>query len=263
MSSLKKFSYQFIILIFISYVFTYEYKATEINEKYPKIKELPSGEFFVIMSKGIYIYNNDFSNKTQIYNFTNDKESITNENEAHNIVVISDIRNDTKYFILSLVKNYLYLYDFNNNNISKINLTSDLSTGVYFNLIPYKFIDNELHYLIIYSNMENRKCKSKYKDILNLKILKYKIEFFNELNNTLKNKIQYNDKNGDSCTAFISDFIFNCHIIYQNNLLCLYLTENSKIFMSAFDVENLETISSNEIKHQNENINKIIHINSD
>ena len=268
MSSLKIFLYQFIILISISYVFTYEYKATEINEKYPKIKELPSGEFYVIMSKGIYIYNNDFSNKTQIYNFTNDKESITNENEAHNKVVISDIRNDTKYFILSLVKNYIYLYDFNNNNISKINLNSDLSTGVYYNLIPYKFINNDLHYLIIYSKMEDKKCSVRFTNIkydkFSLNFLDYKIGLFNELNNAPKKKYKYYL---ELCSSFISDSIFNCHMISQNKVLCIYIVEKSKaIYISVFDVENLEKISkiSNyDQKIYSDYINKIFQIKSD
>ena len=43
-----------IIFLFILLSFSYQYIIKQVNNKYPKVKELPSGEFFVIMDNGIY-----------------------------------------------------------------------------------------------------------------------------------------------------------------------------------------------------------------
>ena len=93
-----------IIFLFILLSFSCEYTIQPVDNKYPRIKELPSGEFFIIMSNGLYISNNDFSNITKIYEF-NYKQSILNDIE-NNKTALTEFRiNKSKLSLISGTNN--------------------------------------------------------------------------------------------------------------------------------------------------------------
>ena len=106
---------QRIILLFLLIIFSYEYNIIPIMQSYPKLKQLPSGEYLVILSEGIYIYNKDFSRNNQLRQFTGN-EVIKSETD-YNKTVISEMKNETNFYVLSLVKDNLYLYNHINSNI--------------------------------------------------------------------------------------------------------------------------------------------------
>ena len=137
-----------IIFHFILLSFSYEYIIHPVDNKYPRIKVLPSGEFFIIMSNGIYISNNDFSNITQIHQFMN--AQCINSNEDNNKTALSEFKNGNDFYILSLVKDYLFLYDFNKQQITQYDLRADLN-GNFCEIIPYKMVNNCLFYVITFA----------------------------------------------------------------------------------------------------------------
>ena len=142
----KSFNIRIILLLLLS-IISDEYDITPLKESYPKLKKLPSEEYLVIMSKGIYIFNKDFSTNSQLYQFTGNE--IINDETDYNKTVISEIKNETNFYVLSLVKENLYLYNHINRNIIKYDISSYLS-GTYYNLIPYKIIYNYLDFVIIF-----------------------------------------------------------------------------------------------------------------
>ena len=172
--SFKSINYK-IILVFILLFFSNEYIIHPINNSYPKVKELPSGDLFIIMDNGIYISNNNISKIAKIYEF-NTEETIK-RNSDNNKTVLSEFKDDNHLYILGLVKEYLYLYDYNKAKLSQYNLTSELN-GNFYDLIPYKIENNSLYYIIVFSKEIKEKCKNTKFDTYALQFMSYKIDFF-------------------------------------------------------------------------------------
>ena len=229
------------LLIFILFFFSHEYIIHPVNEAYPKVKELPSGEYFIIMSEGIYISSNDFLNFECLYKF-NSNETIKN-NEDDNKTVISEFKNDTDYYILSLVKDYLYLYNFKKRKLSHYDLSTQIN-GKFYNLIPYKIIDNSLYYVIIFSETLKRTISYTFISVtsltLTLNFISYKINLSEEENNNIFILKSILEKEPSSSSSF---FIFSCQIITKQYLICFYLEEDTNtIKISKFDIDNNFTI---------------------
>ena len=107
---LIKFLYKFFFSEYILFLFynLFQYNSQSIiNEKHPKVKLLPSGNYFIIYDKGIIIYNYKFSLNKSIYNFTSEEEINDNDYEK---TVISDFKNNNSYYIISLTKGKYFLY---------------------------------------------------------------------------------------------------------------------------------------------------------
>ena len=211
---LCKYINYLIILHITLFTFSNQYIIKPIDNAYPKIKDLPSGEYFIIMSNGIYISNNDFSNIIKIFKFNNDQS--INSIEDNNKTALSEFKNDTNFYILSLVKNYLYLFDFNKRNISQFDLRDKLN-GNFYNLIPYKIFENALYYVIVFSETIKEICKNKYYDNLSLRFINYRINFFEEKANQNIYIISYNYKNliekkYIGCYSYISNLLFHTSV---------------------------------------------------
>ena len=69
-------SFKLIILVYLSHLFLFEddFKIIQINSFFPRIKQLPSGDYFIILSNGIFIYNNNFSYNKTIYDFSSSEK---------------------------------------------------------------------------------------------------------------------------------------------------------------------------------------------
>ena len=174
-----KISYFYInsILIFISILFNIianNYSPNEILQgEFYKAKTLSSGNFFVACSKGLFIYNYDFSSNKTIYNF-GDEISDSNSNEA-NTFIYEIIKNKISY-ILCLV-NELKLFFIKNEEII-LNII-DFNYIAIYSMIPLEINNSILQYIIFYKQNENLE--------LNL----YEFDLFNN-NTTLKNQINTN-----------------------------------------------------------------------
>ena len=214
--------------VFLSLFFSYECNTKEgIFRKYPQIRSLPSEKFFVILNNGIFIYENDFSNFIEKYKFTG-IQTVNNE-EDNNKTAISEIEYNNNFYIVCLVKNFLYLYDNNKESITTyVNLTTNL-TGKKYNLNTF-INNNKLSCIISFIQ------KSKYNNYNNIyKIYFYKIDNLNDANNIIiSNYIYFNEDTVKiNRKSYITDFSLSCQIIENNILLCFYLKENSKYLQSS------------------------------
>ena len=228
------------LFINIKYIisFSYEYIIQSVNNKYPRIKELPSGEFFILMNNGIYTSNKNFSIISKIYAF-NSEQSI-NSNEDNNKTALSEFKNGNDLYILSLVKGFLYFYDFKNRNITQYDLRDQLK-GNFYDLIPYQIVNNCLHYVIIFTEIVEE-CIIFTEDKYIFNFYNYKIDFSLEENNNIKIKyFTYENfiKDLFSCYSFISSSIVSCQIIRNNYIMCFYLSDSSKIIrILKFEIDN-------------------------
>ena len=217
----------FIIFLYILNHFSYEYIITPVNGAYFKLIKISSEEYFVLLKEGIYIYNNGFSNNIKLYEFSSD-EAIKNDDEFKKII-ISNYINNNQLFILSLVNNKLYLFEYDNRKLTKFNLESNLN-GDYYNLIPYKLENNSLFLIIIFAN---KNCKDSKLNFLNYKIDLSSNEYTINLENT--NNLKYTSISCESINSF------SCHIISNDKLICLYLAMglfSKKLLFADFSIKN-------------------------
>ena len=156
------------------------YRIYNIDGKYHKIKIISPEEYFVLLDKGIYIYNKDFS-KYDIIKIFNSSQIINNDDDYQK-VTLSEFESNKNFYIFCLAQNYLYLFQNNTRNITEYNLNGKINGAIY-NLIPIKNENNLLYYIIAYIN----KASSIYK----LNFYYYKIDLLNDMNNKLESKKDY------------------------------------------------------------------------
>ena len=173
------FSFQ-IILCDINYL-------TGIEGKFPKVKKLPNDNLFIVINTGIYIYNYNYSYNRPIYEFKNNEIIRYIDFE---MTTISEFEINDKYFILCLTKGlYLYIYE-NNEDKFYNNITLQFNIiGYYYNLIPYKYENSTLQYIINFINLD-----SNYN--YNINFFLCEINFTNAIpNNFIKKKNHIQKKN--------------------------------------------------------------------
>ena len=241
-----------LFLLYFCIIISFEFLIEPVNKAYPKLKILPNGNYFVLLEDGIYIYNNDFSNKTLIKKLNND-EYITDETES-NKTVLSEIHNNTNDYILFLLRKNIYLFVNKKEVIIKYDFSGKDLTGEYYNLIPYKLDNNFIYYIIIFSNKIKKTILGVPYNVDCLTFFHYKINLISNENMMIKkNSSELEDK----------IYMPSCHILSSENIICLYLIGNSKdITISEFKLANLEKQTEKENKYSNEKINEIFNITS-
>ena len=202
------YNLSFIILYFFFLCYLLQNSLQSlIYGKFPKVKKLPSGDYFIIFDKGINIYNKNFSLNKTLYNFTGDE--IIQEADFEK-TIISDFKTEkNNYYILCLINGkYLYIID-KYYNIGQI-IISFINQGEYYNLIPYKYNETSLQYIIcfIFKNDDN----------YNLYFSFFKINLsFQNFNNTLTQELSF--CNEINCTDHIRNSISNFIMLSQISYL--------------------------------------------
>ena len=242
--------YKLIIFFYLLYLFSCEYhQLYSLNEdRYRKIKRISSEEYLIILRDGIYIYNKDFSIKSQKYKFTGNQIIDDFDSEIDKIS-ISELRGNNNFYVLCLVKNYIFIYNYNISNIKYFTLDNKID-GSYYNLIPIKAINNKLEYIITFIKHNN------YGNY-NLNFFHYKINLTDNINILY----QHNIFKGE-LEPYISDIYLSCNIIKEELLTCIYIINNSKnLAISSFNIEKNFTIE-NEYENYilRDAIDKIKHI---
>ena len=136
------------LFLFLSFNFTICLFELKIIENYLQVKLLPSGNYFIILSKGIYIYNPNFTLNKTIHSFTNDENIDNKEN-----ILISEYKIDDKLFISCLnQQQFLYIFEANTLEFYTRTLFIDICCYFYYNLnlITYKYKNNDTLEYIIY-----------------------------------------------------------------------------------------------------------------
>ena len=212
--------------LFHIYKFQEHYNFIHINGTYIKIKQLPLGEYLVIINNGIYKYNNDFSTKIKFYEFKGFEQ--LDEDNKDKITLSEYIYIDNLYSFC-LIINILYLFNYNKTNITKHVLTLN-PKGTYYNLIPYKHKYNKLNdsfnYIIYYIFKGNG-----FNYYFHIYIYEISLDCSN--NNELLHLSTY--------FLIIPNLHLNCQIISINNknsLICFFLSDNSqRIIVEGYDIE--------------------------
>ena len=239
--------YSFLIFLNLFFIYSsYKNYSLECTTNL-KIKQLPNNEYFVLLYNAMYIYNNNFACIARIHKFGAEYNFFD-----INKITISELKDDNNTYIFILIKNDLFLFNYNKRNVTCFNLNIDLNEKNY-NLIPFKTKNNTLDYIIYYP----------YSDA-SLKIFHYQNEFSSDdiyISNILKS-ISYYNLNNDLDN--FENKCLNCHLINETCLTCIYkIHRNNNMKDIVFSSFNLTTNLSKVIDDYNYILNKdIIEIKS-
>ena len=136
----NKFSIFFLIII--------SFYNVEIDNKLLNLKRISSsGEYFIILNDGIYIYDYNITQCLQFHSFTN-----KNNDKAS----ISEFVKNDKNYISILMNNYLYIYNASNNEIKNF-ILKGLPEDEYesYDIILYDIKDDNFYFILslIQSNL--------------------------------------------------------------------------------------------------------------
>ena len=137
----------FFILLFL---FQKTISETILNgRRFPNVKILPSGKYFILVDNGIYIYNSNFSlNKTIIY-FSDDE--CMNEADYNKVIITEFVDDNNNFYIICLVKvQFLYIFESQKYILYKSKINDIDQARQYYNLIPLKMEYPNFHYIISY-----------------------------------------------------------------------------------------------------------------
>ena len=230
--------YYFPTIIFIIPLFLCQYNLNEMSQKYYIIKQLDSGKFFIILENGIYIYNLDLSPDLQIYNFEN-TEKIKSDYDFK-LTVISEYRDKSNnlYFFCFIKGLYLFIYNNNEFNITKINLEY-IYKGDMYNLVPYEYDEDNIEFIISFINYDYE--SNGY--IMNLYLYKIYLQ-----NGTISNNVEYyiDEKHCGNQNMFSIDYYYiSCQKGYEYSLICFYSSKKdcdeqytSKLASVLFNITN-------------------------
>ena len=117
---------------------------------YPSILTLLNQRLILVANEGIHFYDSNLENeeteKLIPLNITTNEENYK--------TALAQFSEDNDGYILILVKNIIYIFQPDGKFIFSLDL-SDYLDGSYYCITPYKKIDNNLHYIISYSNLVN------------------------------------------------------------------------------------------------------------
>ena len=201
-----------LISLFILFVlFQKSISETIMNARFPNVKLLPSGKYFILVNNGIYIYNSNFTLNKIISNFSNSE--IMNEAD-YNKTIITEFKDDNNNFYIICLVNVKFLYIFESQ--SEILYKSQISiirSSKYYNLIPLKMKNpNLLHYIISYIYFS---FDSYY--TINLFHYSYNISKENQYDSILITKKNF----GDNSEKVNEDYI-SCNKISGLQFICFY-----------------------------------------
>ena len=106
--------------------------------------------YFVVLDTGLYLYNFNTFDCALIHKFNNSVYK-NNPNNKFNITELTDKYN---YFIFCLVNEYLFIFNAHNNKTFsyKINEYINTFSNGYYNLMPYKFENNNISFILVCNN---------------------------------------------------------------------------------------------------------------
>ena len=221
--------------IFLFVLFTIFISIKSLGNGFLKMKVLSSGEFFVIFENKINIYNPNFTNCLTIFSFNNSGINPT-LSDLDNISISDYNQIENKIYILCLIKTYLFIYDYTNNNMTYAQLEELLNYNKdrnnedhFYNFIPYKIKNNNNINFTISFIYDNKIFFLYYSFdlLLNIKYL------YNKAFEETDLEPKYKEDGTDESPPELS-----CHILYLSSI---YL----ECFYSHFWATKLKTIKFN------------------
>ena len=157
-------------IIIIELYFMFILIKTVYADTFIDIKKLSfNNDYFVILIKGLYLYDSNFKHCSLIHRFTK-QEYINNQT---NKIDIAELYNEQKAYIFCLVNEYLFILDEYTYQLFHyiINEIYSFKENDYYNLMPYKIENNEMNFIIAFNNETNNLYFFSYNFQLNQKIL--------------------------------------------------------------------------------------------
>ena len=176
----NKFYYSFFYKIFFISLFVNILSEKRDND-YPLKYRLNNGNYIVIIAKGIYIYNPNFSSKIIVKSF--DTRIVDDDGDAYLTNVAQFLSEDDGYIICFIVDR---IYLISKNGILLTNYTLDYITSegfVSYEIIPYGHLENEYYFMII-TKVSN-----------DIKGRKYKYDSINNLITLINDEYSYTNNN--------------------------------------------------------------------
>ena len=168
------------------YLFLLYFCLCETDFDYNRKKRLNNGNYLIMSTQGIYLYNEYFNRKKNLTIF--ESRLANSISEIYSSDIDQFLSEDNGY-IICLIKNETYFLSRNGALLQHITLDYIIET-LYYNIIPYGYLNNEYYYVII--NIESQK----------IMIRKY---IYDSLNNNINFKKSYiynvseSTKNGITC----------------------------------------------------------------
>ena len=199
--------------------------SLNINEAYPSAFLLSDGNLFLVTENGLRIYDSNFTNLQQYYNFESEYR-ITSENEAEK-TAIAEYPDGT---VIALVKNILYILNKERSYIKKKNLSNYFTNGIYYSLIAYNYDSLYYYYVIAYSD--------------NGKII---IKYFNFSNDTIMTRnmqidsLSYKPTNSQGQETCLRNYGLSCGVMIYNEsnvVSCFYqLNSPDELGVSSYYIK--------------------------
>ena len=178
---MKSFKFIFLYLFFNIFINSFQ---SFIQGKYPKVKNLPLGKYFIVVESGIYIFDENTFLFQPIYEFTSNEK--IGSYEEYNKIALADLEIDGNFYILCLIKdNILFLFENNNSQYKKYNLDIDVK-GVKYDIFPNKYYGGKIQIIVTFMNYTEISQKSYFY----LYIFVYEINSLTNDSKKLKKKIK-------------------------------------------------------------------------
>ena len=204
------------------------------------IKKLSlSDSYLVVLDTGLYLYNFKNFDCSIILNFNSSVYRNTT-----NKVILNELNDENNLYILCLVNEYLFIFNENNNKTISYQINDfNLSPDKYYDLLPYKFQQNNISFIISYLNEPIIMTFYYYNFTLKNDIIAHiEISFDNfEINNNNKISCQINSYLS-TIKCFFHDIIDNKKYISTASFL---IQDMNIIFdgISHFETDNSANIN--------------------
>ena len=215
----------FLFLVFITHFYLYKCYSQNTDFDYPIKKRLNNGNYLVMTTQGIYLYNEDFQSKKDILVYDSRAYKVDNNDEAYTSDIAQFSSNNDGY-IICLIKNETYI--FSKKCILKAHFTlTHVKSRVGNKVIPYKKTENNYYYAII--NVEGK----------NIMVRQY-------IFNSLSNSISYHN----STSYYVNDFSpestsISCLLMpySSSDAITCFFVEWNNVYHVVFDTNTFQIIS--------------------
>ena len=210
------FSSILIPLFILFFLFQKSISERIMDARFPNVKVLPSGKYFILVDNGVYIYYSNFSLYKKISNFSSSE--IMNETD-YNKTIITEFKDENNNFYIICLFKFKFLYIFESQREILYNWEINIKdSGKYYNLIPLKMeYPNFLHYIISFIS----KPSSYYR--INLFQYKFNLSLEHQ-NNTYVRKREFGNY-----TEIVSEYYISCNKISGQIFICFYRNGNKTL----------------------------------
>ena len=195
------------------------------NSSFPKTLTLSNGNIILVSNISITFYNSFFNSTIKSYSL-NEDESFHTISENFEII----IRQYPNDYVIICLKGYLKIFSQEGDEKFEKDLKNIFDNIIIYDLIPIKIKDNDLYYIIVYTN--------DFYIYLKYFLINIEAQIIEEINNKVYNLSDF--IKADEYMINLSNI--KCQLMsnetYTNQLICFYLSLSpSKFFSISFNID--------------------------